>query len=201
MPRGGARRNSGRKQKWEEASVSVGVPKSISNDLIATLEYLWDIGIRGTDLIDALRAAEFRKIKKYEAPVSAGAHSSSIAGGDSIHTHYEEIDLREELIEDPSSTFIVPVTGDSMIGIGIYPGDWLIVESIELHDGKPKDGQIIVVSINDETMVKRYCVEKGKIILKSENLEHPPIKVSEDSISINVSGIVRNAIRRNLSKL
>ena len=201
MPRGGARRNSGRKQKWEEVSVSVGVPKSISNDLIATLEYLWDVGIRGTDLIDALRAAEFRKIKKYDTPVSAGANSPSVAGGDSIHTHYEEVDLREELIEDPSHTFIVPVTGDSMVGIGIYPGDWLIVESIELHNGKPKDGQVVIVSINDETMVKRYCIEQGKITLRSENSEHPPIQASEDSVSIHVSGIVRNAIRRNLSKL
>jgi DNA polymerase V len=115
-----------------------------------------------------------------------------------LNTDYEEIDLLEVLIPKPSSTIIIPVTGDSMIGIGIYPGDWLIVEQIDPLFQKPQEEDIVIVSMNDETLVKRYRKENGKVVLISENASHEPIRSSEGSIYI--SGIVKNAIRRDLSK-
>ncbi len=199
MPSGGSRKEAGRRLKWGEPRTEIGVPSSISNDLIMTIEYLWEKGIRGKELIDALRSVEFRKVKKYDYPVSAGAHSTSSVGGDSMNTDYEEIDLCEVLISEPSRTILIPVTGDSMTGIGIYPGDWLIVEQINPLFQKPNEGDIVIVSVNDETLVKRYRREKEKVVLLSENENHEPIKSSEGSIYI--SGIVKSAIRRNLSKL
>jgi DNA polymerase V len=203
MPSGGSRQEAGRKLKWGEPGTKIGVPSSISIDLIMTLEYLWEKGIRGKELIDSLRSAEFRKIKKYDYPVSAGAHSTSSVGGDSMNTNYEEIDLYEVLIKEPDKTVIIPVTGDSMIGIGIYPGDWLFVELIDWFQQQPKEGDIVVVSLNDETLVKRYRTEKGEVVLISENENHEPIRYLEGSSedSFHISGIVRDSLRRNLSKL
>lgn len=86
-----------------------------------------------------------------------------------------------------------------MTGIGIYPGDWLIVEQINPLFNRPKEGDIVIVSVNDEIMVKRYQQKDGKVILLSENDNHKPIVVSDESIY--VTGVVRNAIRRNLSRL
>ena len=199
MPRGGSREGAGRKKKWEEELTDIGVPKSISFDLLRTLEELWEQGVRGQELTSLLRSIKFRKIRKYDYPVSAGANSTSSVGGDSMNADYEEIDLGEELISEPSKTIIVPVTGDSMIGIGIYPGDWLIVEQIDPLHQKPKEGEIVIVSVDDETMVKRYRCEKGKVVLVSENENHEPIRRTEGSI--HITGIVQTAIRRNLSKL
>jgi DNA polymerase V len=199
MPSGGIRKNAGRKKKWGEPRTEIGVPSSISNDLYATIEDLWEKGIRGKELIDALSSAEFRKIRKYDYPVSAGAQSTSSIGGDSMNTDYEEIDLCKELIPEPSKTIVIPVIGDSMVGIGIYPGDWLIVEQIDPLYQRPNEEDIVIVSVNDETLVKRYRREKGKVVLISENENHQPIRYSEGSIYI--SGIVRSSIRRNLSKL
>jgi DNA polymerase V len=196
MPSGGSGRNGGRKKKWGEDSVKIGVPASISNDLISTLEKLSDEGFAGTDLMKALRSTEFRKVKKYDYPVSAGAQRTSSVGGDSMNTNYESIDLHEELIGDAGTTMIIPVVGDSMIGIGIYPGDWLIVEEINPLYETPKDGDIVIASINDETFVKRFRRENGEVILISENEAHEPIGPSEGTIYI--SGIVKSAIRRNL---
>lgn len=82
-----------------------------------------------------------------------------------------------------------------MIDIGIYPGDWLIVDS---HNKDPKEGDIVIVALDDEVMVKRFHREKDQIVLLSENVNHPPIIRTEGSIIIN--GIVKNSIRRNLSK-
>ncbi|MEH1810275.1 LexA family protein [Nostoc sp.] len=52
--------------------------------------------------------------------------------------------------------------------------------------------------MNDETLVKRYSREKGEVVLVSENDNHEPIRRSKGAIYI--SGIVKSAIRRNLSK-
>jgi len=199
MPRGGSRKGSGRKYKFGEPSADIGVPASISNDLVVAIEYLWEQGIRGQELVQLLRSAKLHRIRKYDYSVSAGANSTSSVGGDSMNTDYEEIDLYDALIEEPSKTIILPVMGDSMIGIGIYPGDWLIVEQINPLYQKPQEEEIVIVSVDDETLVKRYRREKGEVVLVSENENHKPIRRTEGSIYI--SGIVRTAIRRNLSKL
>lgn len=196
MARGGYREGAGRKSKFGEPIAEIGVPKSISNDLMVAIEYLWEKGVKGQELVHALRSAERRQIRKYDYPVSAGAHSTSSIGGDSMNTDYEEIDLYDALIEKPSETIILPVTGDSMIGIGIYPGDWLIVKQINPLYQTPKEEDIVIVSVDDETLVKRYRKEKGEVVLISENENHKPIRRTEGSIYI--SGIVKTAIRRNL---
>ncbi|MEI1377026.1 S24 family peptidase [Nostoc sp. UHCC 0926] len=198
MPRGGSRKGSGRKYKFGEPLTDIGVPSSISNDLIVAIEYLWEKGTRGKELIDALLSAKFRKVRKYDYPVSAGTHSTSSVGGDSMNIDYEEIDLCEELINESNKTIILPVMGDSMIGIGIYPGDWLIVELINPLYQKPKEQEIVIVSVDDEILVKRYMREKGEVVLVSENENHEPIRRAEGAIYI--SGIVKSAISRNLSK-
>jgi DNA polymerase V len=198
MPSGGYRKESGRKKKWGEPSTKIGVPVSISNDLIRTIEQQWEKGITGKELIAALNLVEHRKIRKYDYPVSAGGNSTSSVGGDSLNTDYEEIDLVEVLIPNPSTTVVVPVTGDSMIGIGIYPGDWLIVEQINPLYQQPKEGDIVIASVNDEVLVKRYKKDRGEVVLVSENENHQPIRYSGGSIYI--TGIVKNSIRRNLSK-
>ncbi|MDZ7964955.1 MAG: S24 family peptidase [Nostoc sp. DedSLP03] len=198
MPRGGSRKGSGRKYKFGEPLTDIGVPSSISNDLIVAIENLWEKGIKGEELIDILHSAKFRKVRKYDYPVSAGIHSTSSVGGDSMNIDYEEIDLCEELINESNKTIILPVMGDSMIDIGIYPGDWLIVELIDPLYQKPKEEEIVIVSVDYETLVKRYRREKGEVVLVSENKNHEPIRRSEGSIYI--SGIVKSAICRNLSK-
>jgi DNA polymerase V len=196
MPSGGSRKSAGRKQKWEgDSSIRVSLAQSLSHGLLPALENLWEQGYRKNELTAALRSIKFRTVKKFDNAVSAGAHSTSSVGGDSMNEDYEEIDLAEVLIGNSDETFIIPVTGDSMTGIGIYPGDWLIVDS---QNKDPQEGDIVVVAVDDEIMVKRFHQEADQIILLSENVNHPPIRRTEGSIFIN--GIVKNSIRRNLSK-
>jgi len=152
--------------------------------------------IRGKELIELWRHAEPRKISKYDYLVSASASSTSLVGGDASSIDYEEIDLWEVLIEKPKNTIIIPVTGDSMVGIGIYPGDGLIVEQINLPYQNSEEEDIVVVAVDDETLVKQFRREQGEIVLVSENENHAPIRRSEGSIYI--TGIVKTAIRRNL---
>ena len=200
MPSGGSREGSGRKTKWEEPPMIISVPSSIGNDVVRILEEHWSNGLRGRNLIKILELSGRQNVKMYENTVSASPNTTSTLDNTSINANYEEIDLIEILIPNAESTIVIPVSGDSMTGIGIYPGDWLIVEQVGQSGIQPKEGDIIVVSINDETMVKRYCRDKDEILLLSENEKYGLIRCSEQypGSEIYVTGIVKTAIRRNL---
>ncbi|EKU97144.1 SOS response UmuD protein [Leptolyngbya sp. PCC 7375] len=202
MPSGGYRENSGKKLKWGEKLMKVGVPRSLGNALVAALHDVWVPGEDGQDIIDALYNCRENRVNHYDYPVSAGASAPSELGGTSPSSGgiaHNQINLHEALIDNPEKTFIVSVIGDSMTGIGIHPGDWLIVEEIDSSLQPPQNGDIVIVSVNDEVMVKCYHQEDEVITLKSENEDHEPIVISESSeAAVYVSGIVRSAIRRNL---
>src|SRR3989449_10887446 len=67
------------------------------------------------------------------------------------------LDLNEYLVTHKAATFFWRVTGDSMIGAGIHPGDLLIVDrSLE-----PKDVSVVIAILDGELTVKRLEVQDG----------------------------------------
>ncbi len=62
-------------------------------------------------------------------------------------------------------TIILHAQGESMIGAGIFDGDFLVVKKHCLVE----DGDIIVARIGEEVTTKRIFHRKGKIILHPEN--------------------------------
>jgi len=61
------------------------------------------------------------------------------------------LDLNEHLISHKAATFFVRVAGDSMTGVGIFPGDLLIVD----RSLTPTSGKIVIAVLNGEMTVKR----------------------------------------------
>jgi DNA polymerase V len=87
------------------------------------------------------------------------------------------IDLNQELIRNPSSTFYARVKGDSMNDAGISDGDLLIIDkSLETTNGK-----IAVCFIDGEFTVKRIKIEKDCCWLVPANTDFNPIKVTEEN--------------------
>lgn len=94
------------------------------------------------------------------------------AGFPSPAEHYieRELNLNEYLSRHPESTYFVRVTGDSMVGAGIFPGDVLCVDrSIDFFDGA-----IIVASLDGEFTVKYLRRDNGQIRLEAANDRYPP---------------------------
>ena len=96
----------------------------------------------------------------------------------------DSIDLLKLLIKDKETTFFAKVTGDSLIGIGIYDGDILIVQKGLF----PRENDIVVVFYQGEFYVKRYkpkykenSLRLEKIKLKSENPNYSDMDISEDT--------------------
>ena len=100
-----------------------------------------------------------------------------------------KLDLNDFLIPNPPATFLVHVTGDSMIGAGIYSGDLLIVDrSVEPHNRN-----IVIAVLDGELTVKRLKMEKEQIMLVAENKNYEPIKITEQ-MQFEIWGVVRTVI-------
>jgi len=132
---------------------------------------------------------------KRETPVLA---SSVRAGFPSPAEDYIEgsLDLNRHLIRHPAATFIVRVAGDSMTGIGIFPGDLLVVDrSIEPHDG-----HVVIAIVEGELTVKRLKAgaHRGRWQLVAEHPDYPPIDMPNDEGGGETSaiwGVVTNSVR------
>ena len=74
------------------------------------------------------------------------------AGFPSPATDYieDDIDLNSHLITNAPATFIIRVQGKSMVDVGIYDGDLLIVDkSID-----PRNFSTVIANVNEELVVK-----------------------------------------------
>ena len=84
-------------------------------------------------------------------------------------------------------TFMLKVKGDSMIDVGIYNGDRVIVEQAETA----ANGEIVVALVDDSATVKRFFKEKGHYRLQPENPDMDPIIVDHVQILGKVIGLLR----------
>lgn len=99
------------------------------------------------------------------------------------------LDLNRHLIRNPTSTFFVQVTGESMIDAGIKENDLLIVDkNIEATNNK-----IVIAVINSEFTVKRLKIIDGEYFLVPENKNFLPIKLEGDAY---VWGVVTSVIQQ-----
>ena len=68
------------------------------------------------------------------------------------------------------------VKGESMINVGIYDGDTIMVESCNTA----RNGDIVVALIDDSATVKTFYKESDHIRLQPENDNMDPIIVSDE---------------------
>lgn len=87
--------------------------------------------------------------------------------------------------------FMLTVQGDSMINIGIYNGDLLMVK----QQSTAENGDIVVALIDDSATVKRFFKEKNQYRLQPENDSMEPIIVDECTILGKVCALFRYQIR------
>ena len=99
------------------------------------------------------------------------------AGFPSPATDYieEDVDLNVHLIKNVPATFIIRVKWKSMMNVGIYDGDLLVVDK----SLKPKNFSTVIANVHDELVVKSFVKEKDEQFLTSGS------KKIEDKIIIN----------------
>ncbi len=208
MARGGKRPGAGRPKgsgKYGEETKAVRLPLSQVENLPELLNQLRavqaqqdlsqalsqeannpDLSPESHTTADHVYALDFstkRKVPLYLNPVAAGlpAHTEDYID--------DRIDLNKYLIKHPDETFVVRVSGDSMIDAGIHPGDFLIVDrTIEQTNGK-----VVIAVVDGELTVKRMKRKNDQIVLLPANSNYEPIYIRAEQ-DLHIWGIVTNVI-------
>jgi DNA polymerase V len=171
---GGYRHGSGRPKgtgRYGEPTHPLRIPES----LLSKVKWLLENNEHETPSIYSIPLYSSRIAAGYPFPVD-----------DHIEHH---LDLNQHLIQKPTTTFLVRVEGDSMIGAGIHDNDILIVDrSLEIYDGK-----IVIAMLNGELTVKRFRKRKGNAYLQPENPKYPAIPLTEES-NFHIWGVVIHVI-------
>lgn len=132
---------------------------------------------------------QFVAYKGYQLPL----YSSKVSAGfpSPADDHIDgKLDLNEHLIKNPTSTFFLRVSGNSMINAGIHENDILIVD----RSIKPQSGKIVIAAIDGELTVKRLANHSsGKLYLMPDNPDFEPIEIQASSELI-IWGVVTNVV-------
>ena len=91
------------------------------------------------------------------------------------------------LFRSNSESFMLTVSGESMIEAGILDGDYILVKK----QNTANNGEIVVALIEDEATVKTFYKENGHIRLQPENSTMEPIIVPNCEILGKVAGVFR----------
>ncbi len=101
----------------------------------------------------------------------------------------DTISLNEFLIQNPQSTFLLKVDGDSMIDAGIMPGDIVLVEK----GRHPKNGDIVIAQVDEEWTIKYFHKKTGKVFLKPGNKKYSTIHPKRE---LTIAGVVTANVRK-----
>ena len=118
-----------------------------------------------------------------------------IAAGEpieAIENPLATVTVSSDIVSKTKRCFVLQVKGDSMIDMGIFDGDHVVIQ----QQNTAGDGQIIVALIDNEfaTLKTLYHEKNGQIRLQPANAKMDPIFVEPKSLSIQ--GVVTGVIRR-----
>ena len=159
------------------------------------------LGVRSKSVVDywvnKLIAAELLE-KDQTGRLSLTKRSFAIPMAGSVQAGFpsmeEEIisdvvSMDEYLVTRPETSFLLQVSGDSMIEAGIMEGDLAIVEK----DRSPKTGDIVIAEVDGEWTMK-YFVRKGDdVVLEAANPKYPDIHPRRE---LRIGGVVTAVIRK-----
>lgn len=103
----------------------------------------------------------------------------------------ETMSLDNFLIQNKEATFMLRVSGESMIEAGIQPGDMVIVE----RRVDAEDGNIVVAFIDGGYTVKFLRKRNGKVWLEPANRAFRPIVPAEGE-ELQIMAVVKAVIRK-----
>ncbi len=103
----------------------------------------------------------------------------------------ETMSLDNYLIGNKEATFMLKVSGESMLDAGIQPGDMVIVE----RRTDAKDGDIIVAFIDGGYTVKFLRKRNGRVWLEAANEQFTDI-VPEENQELQIMAVVKAVIRK-----
>lgn len=101
----------------------------------------------------------------------------------------DTLSLEEWLIGNREATYLLKVSGESMIDAGIRPGDVLLVE----RGRTPKNGDVVVAEVDNAWTVKYYQTTAGRVTLMPANKKFLPVTAKTE---MRIAAVVMANIRK-----
>jgi len=94
----------------------------------------------------------------------------------------EVIEISRTLVKDPENLFALQVRGDSMIDAMVNDGDIVVMR----RQQQARNGEMVAIWLNDrnETTLKYFYQENGKIRLQPANPTMKPIYVEASNVEV-----------------
>ncbi len=196
--RGGKRENAGRPRgqgKYGEPTMTIRIPQSQE----ATIKNFLDMQqrkINDNDL-EPVSMDEFFTPIVNDQPVKLPLFSTKVAAGlpspadDDVERH---LDISEFMIDHADSTFFVTIRGESMIDIGLLPGDKVVVDRSET----PRIGDIVLAVVDREFTIKilDYGANRmPRLMPANSSGAYRPIYI-RPNMQFEIFGVVTGSFRR-----
>jgi SOS regulatory protein LexA len=101
----------------------------------------------------------------------------------------DTLSLDDLLIQNRDATFLLKVSGDSMSGAGILPGDMVIVD----RGQTPKSGDIVIAEIDGEWTMKYLRKRGAGVALIPANPQYKAIRPKNE---LKIAGVVTAVVRK-----
>jgi SOS regulatory protein LexA len=101
----------------------------------------------------------------------------------------DTITIDEFLIKNKEATYMLKVSGDSMIEAGIHPGDMALVE----RNKTPREGDIVIAEVDGAWTMKYFKKQNGRPVLVPANKKYKTIIPDEE---LNIAAVVISVIRK-----
>jgi len=172
---------SGRMPSFSEIGGLTGLrSKNAVSKLVDKLE---EIGIVERDekgrLIPVSLAGPLRSLGTVEAGFPSPAEEELA----------DTLSLDDLLIDNPAATFMLKVSGDSMSGAGILPGDMVLVDKGQT----PKSGDIVIAEVDGQWTMKYLRKRGDSVSLIAANPKYDPIRPKNE---LKIAGVVTAVIRK-----
>lgn len=200
--RGGKRENAGRPRgqgKFGEPTEVMRIPQSQTATVKNFLEALQrkKANAESENAITEIEVDEFFAPAISERPTLLPLFSTKVAAGfpSPADDHVEKrLDISEFMIDHAASTFFVTIKGDSMIDVGLLPGDKAVVDRSKTAN----IGDIVLAVVDQEFTIKilDYGANKMPRLLPANSTgAYRPIYIRPDT-QFEIFGVVIGSFRR-----
>lgn len=97
--------------------------------------------------------------------------------------------IDDYLAPNKSATYILEVSGESMIDAGILPGDLVLVE----RGRQPQSGDIVIAEVDSKWTMKYFTKKNGRIALEPANKKFTTIYPTQE---LKISAVVISTMRK-----
>lgn len=180
-------------------ALALGISKQGASDHLRALRAL------GLIAPAASRYAPLQLTDRARALIGDGAFPvvGEIAAGPPAYAEQDVeryLERLDDALELQPGDYFLRVRGDSMLGLGIYPGDLVAVRPADTCT----DGEIVVVLLPGEQVatLKRMVKRGGAVVLHSENPSYPPMHFPAEDVRVQgcLIGVVGSIRARQLGR-